>query len=88
VESPVDSEQLEKLKKAVNCPKNFQCIESSFESICHGVVLAAGNTILDCTKSDCTPERRLSCPFHTRFGDGSFCTCPLRLYAAVKLQRL
>jgi hypothetical protein len=69
------------IRHEVACPKNFACCESAFENLCKVSVFTQAGLV------ECLEERAKSCAFSMSFADSYFCSCPLRTYIAMNLNR-
>jgi hypothetical protein len=73
------SDRIKEIKAGMKCPKNFNCIESGLEDLCHAKDFGIENYI------DCLDENPSECSFVISFGDGYLCRCPLRVFIAKKM---
>lgn len=68
------ADQIEKIIKDMNCPKNFVCYKSGFENLCSTRDIGLESFI------KCLEENPGECIFSLSFGYSYLCTCPLRIY--------
>jgi hypothetical protein len=73
--------QIEEIISGVGCPKDFQCYESGFESLCKSKIFRDGELV------ECFDESAWLCKFSFSFGNGYYCTCPLRKYIAKNFEK-
>lgn len=74
--------EIDKIMAGMSCPKGFPCCESGFEDLTPVKVLSYGTV-------ECLKAKESHCRMSVSFGLGSaFCTCPLRRYMALILDRL
>jgi len=71
--------QIEQIISEVECPKDFACHKSGFESIGKTRLIADGQRI------ECLEENARLCKFALLFGPLVICECPLRNYIAKNL---
>jgi len=76
-----DRRRIEEIVDGMQCPKDFQCVESGFERMCKAKDFGL-ESYLECL--DGNPQ---GCPFSLSFGEGHFCRCPLRVYLSKNLKR-
>lgn len=59
------------IKSATKCTKNFSCLSGDIERLCK-VEYCVSKTVhfIKCLEPDCS--------YKVVFGDGNFCTCPIR----------
>lgn len=73
--------EIEKIMKGMQCPDNFSCYRKGFENLCRAKDFGI-ETILECLEED--PGE---CTFSYSYGHLHFCKCPLRNFAARKLDK-
>jgi hypothetical protein len=67
---------------SLNCPKDFECYRSGFETLCK-----AEDVVLD-SYLHCLEKDPVECKFSViLFGDRYYCECPLRIYISKKLKK-
>ncbi len=79
-----ESIRIQQIMSQTKCDNNFQCCEIGSQSRCKAKIVCDGR-LLDCSKcgpSNCLRQSSDGCNYHTSFGSGFFCTCPLRIYLA------
>ena len=79
-----DREKIQEILGRMECPENFKCAESGFESICKARDFGDDER-LECIERDDPP-----CRFARVWNHGfemRFCECPLRVYLAKHLER-
>jgi hypothetical protein len=69
------------IRDEVACPKNFACCESAFEDLCKVSIFTQAGLV------ECLEKRAKSCAFSMSFAGSYFCSCPLRTYIAMNLNR-
>ena len=74
-----DREKIQELMGGMQCPKNFKCADSGFESLCRARDFGLDKFL------ECLEESPSDCPFALPFGSTHFCQCPLRVYLAKAL---
>lgn len=79
--------QIEEIIETMDCPIDFDCYKSGFESIrnCKPTIIGSDG-VLDCSKAGCPKGKQKVCLFKYSFGSGFFCKCPLRMYTAKMLR--
>jgi hypothetical protein len=70
---------IEEIIHGMKCPKDFECYNSRFESLCK-----AKDTDLE-SYIECLDEEAYKCEFSLTFGSSYLCRCPLRIYIAREL---
>jgi hypothetical protein len=60
----------------LECPNNFICYRSEFKRLCRVKDIGMESFLI------CLENNVLECGFSVKFGDVSFCKCPLRFYIA------
>ena len=78
----MDEEQekrIEEIMAGMECDKDFECYESGFENICKAGDWGMPHYV------ECMENESPMCKFKVPFGDGVFCSCPLRVYVAKEL---
>jgi hypothetical protein len=73
--------QIEEIMAQMACEKDFACHKSDFENICKARDWGQPNYV------DCMESTTAICRYKVPFGDGVFCSCPLRVYVAKKLKK-
>ena len=69
--------ELKKLKRGLECPKDFQCCKEGLENLCKAKDIGMEEYV------ECLEEHAHSCTFSVPFGSSSFfCHCPLRVHIA------
>jgi hypothetical protein len=63
----------------VDCEKGFGCYRSGFMDVCK-VRNRGPEEFLECLEEDACV-----CQFALSFGNGTYCLCPVRIYAATEL---
>jgi len=76
-----DKKQIEQIISQMECPKDFKCHKSGFESLCKAKDIGIEGVV------ECLEENPKKCKFSVAFGYSYFCRCPLRVYIAKKLKR-
>ena len=71
----ISNENLERLKKAIACPFNFQCIENEDFDI-QEIMLINENDYVDCD----TDKHRNSCGKTIPSPFSAICNCPVKIY--------
>jgi hypothetical protein len=75
-------EEIEKIAGKIQCPKDFACHASGFEDMCSAKDVGLDQYLL------CLEEHsQINCPFSVRFGNDTYCECPLRVYICKKLKK-
>ena len=75
------ADQIGKIIKNMNYPKEFVCCKSEFEDLYRARDVGLESYI------KCLEENPEKCVFSLFFGYSYFCTCPLRIYIAKKLKK-
>ena len=76
------NEEIEKIIAQMQCPKDFQCYKSGFETLCKAEDVGMESYLA------CLEEHPLECKFSVGFfGDRFYCECPLRVYVAKMLEK-
>ena len=75
------ADQIEKIIKDMNCPKDFVCYKSGFKNLCKARDIGLESFL------KCLEENPRECVFSLSFGYSYLCTCPLRIYIARKLKK-
>ncbi len=70
---------IERIMKGMECPKDFECWRSSFEKLCKVRKLANGMV------PQCLEEGPIPCRLAVDYGYGRFCKCPVRIFAMQEL---
>ena len=78
---PEQKKRIEEIMAQMECEKGFQCHKSGFEKICRARDWGNPHYV------DCMEANETICPFKVAFGDGVFCSCPLRVYVARELKK-
>jgi hypothetical protein len=65
----------------LNCPKNFSCTKHEFKHLCKGKDIGL-DSFLECQEKDTS-----NCVFSVSYGQSRYCSCPLRVYLAKKLEK-
>lgn len=73
--------EIEKLISTFECPSDYSCYKSKLEKLCKAVIFGDGEMV------ECVDEAASGCGFSSPFGEGYFCHCPLRVYAAKKFKK-
>ena len=73
--------EIDQLIGTFECPKNYGCYKSKFEELCEAVIFGDGVMI------ECIDNNASNCQLSSPFGEGYFCSCPLRAYIAKKLNK-
>jgi len=68
--------RIEEIRRQMDCPKDFACCKSDFQSLCRTRIIVDGKLI------ECLEEKPQWCHFALPFGHTAFCKCPLRNYIA------
>ncbi len=76
-----DKKRIQELIAGMQCPKDFECINSSPEGLCKAKDIGLENYV------ECLGDNPRACKFTLRFGDGYFCHCPVRVYLNKKLKK-
>ena len=72
-------QEIEKIAKGMNCPKNFECYKSGIKKFCKTRDFGLSQYL------DCLEKEPYACEYSLSFGDGYFCTCPVQLYITKNL---
>ncbi len=67
----------EEIMDGFQCPKDFQCYKSGFETLCK---VGVGSKGVVTGGYVCLEERPPLCKFSVPFGERHFCQCPLRVF--------
>ena len=73
--------EIEEIASGVNCLKDFECYKSEPEKLCKVRDFGLEEYL------DCLEETAQECEFSLSFGNGYFCTCPVRIYIAKNLKK-
>ena len=73
--------EIEQLIATFKCPLDYKCYKSNFEEICDAVIIGNGELV------ECVDNNASNCQLSSPFGEGYFCSCPLRAYIARKLNK-
>jgi hypothetical protein len=73
--------ELEEIIDDLQCPKDFKCYKSGFETLCKAEDIGLESYLV------CWEEDIRDCKFSFPFGDDCFCKCPLRIYIAKELNK-
>ena len=73
--------QIQEMKSACSCAKDFSCYKSNFRNLCKAKDIGLESLII------CLERDPLGCKFAILFGGVSFCTCPIRIYIARNLKK-
>ncbi len=76
-----DKQQIEEIIRGMDCPRDFECYKSDFESM--GEVGIVGDAVM----LECIERRGRTCEFGSPRGLGVICECPLRNYIAKNFWR-
>jgi hypothetical protein len=82
--------RMQQIMSQTKCDNDFRCCKLGFKNLCKAKIVGDGQ-LLDCSKcgpSACLRPNLKECGYHTPFGFGCFCTCPLHIYAALNPGRL
>jgi hypothetical protein len=74
-------QEIEKIASGINCPKNFECYKSGSEKFCKTRDFGLERYL------DCLEKEPHTCEYSLSFGNGYFCTCPVRFYIAKNLEQ-
>ena len=80
----MDEEQkrrIEEIMAGMKCEKDFECYKSGFDKICKARDWGLPDYV------DCMENSSTICKFKVPYGDGVFCSCPLRVYVARELKK-
>ena len=72
-------QEIEKIASTMECPKDFICYKSGFQTLCKAKHIGLGLHV------QCLETNPPECKFKAPFGSSFFCRCPLRVYIAKKL---
>ncbi len=72
--------EVEKLIALMKCDKDFECYKTGFTSLCKARYIDMDLRI------ECLEKSSQKCGFSRALGHGNYCQCPLRVYAAKKLE--
>lgn len=76
-------DEVESIIDRMYCPCNFKCFHiDKFDNNCKASVIGYGGGLTECLGEDGN-----RCKFSFLFGDGNYCKCPLRSWAAKNLGR-
>ena len=73
--------EIDQLIDTFECSKDCSCYQLKFEELCEAVIFGDGEMI------ECVDEQASDCQFSSPFGDGYFCSFPLRAYVAKKFKK-
>jgi hypothetical protein len=73
--------KIEKIIGQMQCPKDFKCCNSGFETVCKAKDVGLESHL------ECLEKHPFDCQFSVRFGGLYYCDCPLRVYIAKKLKK-
>ncbi|HER43648.1 MAG TPA: hypothetical protein ENO08_04225 [Candidatus Eisenbacteria bacterium] len=73
--------EMEEIMKGMECPEDFSCYRKGFRDICKAKDFGI-ETILECLEEDAE-----ECSFSYAYGHLHFCKCPMRNFAARRLNR-
>ena len=73
--------RIEEIMAQMECEKDFSCHKSGFENICKATDWGQPNYV------DCMESTTAICRYKVPFGDGVFCSCPLRVFVAKELKK-
>jgi hypothetical protein len=72
--------QVEEIIIGVECPKDFECYYSGFNSLCNAKDIGI-ESFVECL------EKKKECKFSFRFALIYLCRCPLRVYISKKFKK-
>ena len=78
---PKQKEEIGKIIADFKCPKDFKCYKSGLENLCKAKNIGLERHI------DCLEKAPYNCMFAVLFGSRYFCSCPMRVYIAKKLEK-
>jgi len=80
-----DIDKIEEIIDGLQCPKDFKCYKNGFEGICQ-VKDVGLDSIVECIE---TTENQCgnNCTFHISYGHSYYCSCPLRVFIAKRLNK-
>jgi hypothetical protein len=64
----------------MSCPKGFRCAERGFSELCRAKDAGLESFLV------CLEDGGESCGFRLGYGRGRYCSCPLRVYLARRLE--
>ena len=73
--------EIDQLIGTFECSKDYSCYKLNFEELCEAVIFGDGVMI------ECVDKQASDCQFSSPFGEGYFCSCPIRAYVAKKLKK-
>jgi hypothetical protein len=74
-------QEIEKIASGIKCSKNFECYKSGPEKLCKARDIGLEQYV------ECLGEKPHTCDFSLSFGQGYFCTCPVRIYIAKNVEQ-
>jgi len=75
----VHKQRIEAIIRGFECPKDFSCWKSGFQSLCRARRVASS------VQPECLEEEPRQCKFALSFKEVHLCECPLRLYLIANL---
>ena len=73
--------EIKQLIAQFDCPKNFVCYKSGFDSLCKAEDIGYDPYL------ECCDESSEECMFLLSYANVRYCDCPLRFYIAKKLKK-
>jgi len=73
--------EIKKIIGEINCPKDFKCYKSGFDSLCRAKDIGIESFL------ECLEAKSNECKFSFPFGLMYLCQCPLRIYIAKKMHK-
>jgi len=74
-------QQVNEIKKRMQCRKGFVCAESGFEKLCRAKDVGLKRHLL------CLENAPSQCDFALHFDNKYYCGCPLRVYLGKSLKK-
>lgn len=74
-------QQINEIKKRMQCSKGFKCAESGYEELCQAKDIGLKRHLL------CQEYSPSLCDFSLLFDRKYYCACPLRVYLAKRLRK-
>ncbi len=72
---------IEKIIGQIECPKDFSCYKQGFENLCKAQDVGLASHLV------CREEHPPECHFSWDVGSAFYCTCPVRVHIARKLNK-
>ena len=74
-------EAIEAIMAQMQCPANFECVESEFQVLCKAEDFGLERYV------ECLEHNAKLCKFAVSFGVGYLCRCPMRVHLSKELKK-